>query len=701
MIALLVAIQLVQPVDARNNAPVSGLLNRTKLLAGAWFLAIAIVVLGPLLLSGYLLLLDFPGGPHIPWVSLFPLPSQAFVSAGAPVISVLRVFTFVLSEQTPKLLIVAGIVVAGVGLFRFLTSCLRLGSIPALTGATMFAINPFVYDRILAGQLLVFLAYALLPWALPSLWRLALGGTPRALIWSVSWAAVIGIVNVQIGIVAFLLVLAAIVAAPRSLLLKIGFVAAASATLLLVDLYWLLPLAVSTTPHAVGAGDLTVYATRPRSASVLGHVLLLQGFWRTEFSTPLRSYPLIFLLTFVPLLAVAGAGVIAATASAEYHLPAMGLALAALIALVLSMGTSFPPTAPISRFLFTYLPGYGLFREPQKWLTVVALAYGIFAAVGLDALAQALARRPPYGLRLLVLAPLLPLVASHIMFWGFQGRVGTSNFPAGWTRAEASIAGQPGNLLFLPWHLYEPLPFTQDRIVANPAPSYFTIPTLVSTNAGLGKKDATAPTDARTGYVNELVHHPRLMKHFGHLMAPLGVHYIALAHVADAHSYRFLNRQDDLRRIFNTKTLSLYRNTAFRGSLYSLNPSRIASTAHEIITSPSRQQRVSDSLVTTSNREFRAGIGGPTWTRQLSLWRRFSAPRNYYVGTDLSCRDGWRLGDSAPFCNLGTLAAFSPTGKGAVLWRPGFGTQLIGLLISVMALLALAIGCWFARPGET
>ncbi|MEA2505589.1 MAG: hypothetical protein QOH48_207, partial [Actinomycetota bacterium] len=253
MIALLAAIQPMQP-STRDNAAVSELLNRTRVLAWAWFLAVTVAVLGPLLLPGYLLLLDFPSGPHIPWVSLFPLPSQGLVSAGTPMINALRLFTIVLPEQTPKLLIVVSIIVAGVGLFRFLTSCLRLGSIPALAGSTMFAINPFVYDRILAGQLLVFLAYALLPWALSSLLRLALGGTPRALIWSVSWMAVIGIVNVQIGIVAFLLVLAAIVTAPRSLLLKIGFVAAASATLLLVDLYWLLPLAVSTTPHAVGAG---------------------------------------------------------------------------------------------------------------------------------------------------------------------------------------------------------------------------------------------------------------------------------------------------------------------------------------------------------------------------------------------------------------------------------------------------------------
>jgi hypothetical protein len=672
-----------------------------KLLAVAWFVSVALGVLGPLLLPGYLLLLDFPGGPRIPWVSPFPLPSQAFVSAGAPVISLLRSLALVVPEETPKLLIITSILVAGFGLFRFLSVCLIFRPIPALTGATLFAINPFVYDRALAGQLLILLAYAFLPWALPSLMRLTREGTTRALIWSLAWTAAIGIINLQIGGVALLLLLTAITSAPRTSLVKLGFLSGAVATLLVVNLYWILPLAASTTPHTVGSGDLAAYGTRPHSAAVLGAVLLLHGFWRLEFSTPLSNYPLIFLFSFIPLLAAAAAGVISAMTSERYRGPAAALGAAALVGLVLAMGTSFPPTAPISRFLFTNLPGYGLFREPQKWLALVALAYSVFTAAGLQVLAVSFAKWRRHSSWILLLTPLLPLIATHIMLWGFQGRVDVSRFPTGWAHAEAETASQSGKLLFLPWHLYEPLPFTQARIVANPAPSYFTIPTLVSTSSGLSTRDATAPTDPRTNYVSQLVSQPGHMKHFGHLMAPLGVHYIALANVADARSYRFLDRQHDLHRVFKTKSLSLYRNKAFRGSFYSLLPRRTPSSIRSLINSAPLQQRAGESLLAGPQGQNRAGISGPSWTRRLRFWPRFSAPRHDYVGTDLSCRDGWRFGESAPLCNLGTVAAFPPSTEGAmVLWRPGFGTQLIGYATSLIALLGLVAVCWRTRMSQ-
>jgi hypothetical protein len=678
----------------RNNAGVKGLFRELWVWVLGWFLGLALVVLGPLLLPGYLLLLDYPSGPHVPWISLFPLPSEAFISAGAPVIALLRALALLLPEQTPKLLVAFAIIVAGIGLFRFLTVCISVRPIPALVGATWFAINPFVYDRAISGQLLILLAYAMLPWALPSFLRLQQQGTVSPWVRSVLWTTIIGIVSVQLGIMALLLLLASIVLGNRRLIQKVASLAGALAAWILVHLYWLLPLAASVTDRNVRTGDINVYATRPHSAAVLPSVLLLHGFWRTEFVTPLKSYPVIFILSLIPLLVAAVGGVIISMRSDRYRAPAIALGLVSIVALVLAMGTSFPMTAPISRFLFANLPGYGLFREPQKWLALMALAYAVFAAVGLDALTTIL-QRWRYAPRLVSVALLLPLIATHIMLWGFMGRVDVSKFPNGWARAEQATVGRSGKLLFLPWHLYEPLPFTQDRIVANPASSYFTMPTLVSTSASLGKRNATPATDPRTNYVAHLLDDPLRLHHFGHLVAPLGVHYIALAKVADAWLYRFLARQNDLRRIFDTRSLALYRNTAFRGDLYSLRPKPISGSVHRVIGRARLQREASKSLIASSRRLNRKGISGPAFTQHLSLWKRISVPRMDYLGTDLGCKDGWRLGESLPLCNLGVVAAFPPQKvRAQALWRPGFGTQLIGYLISGAALLALS-AAWF------
>ncbi|MDP9225745.1 MAG: hypothetical protein M3P18_18280, partial [Actinomycetota bacterium] len=403
-----------------------------------------------------------------------------------------------------------------------------------------------------------------------------------------------------------------------------------------------------------------------------------------------------------PLLVAVGVGVIAAMGSERFRRPATALGIACLIALVLAMGTSFPPTASLSRLLFEHVAAYSLFREPQKWVSLVALGYAVFAAAGIDA-ARTVGPRlriPLHDVVFLGLA--LPLIATHVMLWGLGGQVKTSAFPRAWAQAEAAIRGKPGKLLFLPWHLYEPLPFAGNRVLANPAPDYFSLPTLISTRAELSTRRSVAATDPATQYVDELLRHRSDLRYFGHLIAPLGVHYVALASVADAPTYHFLASQRDLRSLFTTGSLTLYDNTAFRGSLYNIHQRVASRSIRQLLASPTLQRKTSYFLNATSGSV--EGIKGPSETRALPLWQRVSSSRRGYLGTDLSCADGWRLGSSVPVCNLGAVAAFRKNTRQAVLWRPGFGTQILGYAVSSVALIALVLGCWGTRnqlPGTS
>jgi hypothetical protein len=396
-----------------------------------------------------------------------------------------------------------------------------------------------------------------------------------------------------------------------------------------------------------------------------------------------------FLFSFVPLVFAAGAGVLAAVASDRLRRPAAALGVACIIALVLAMGTSFPPTAPLSRLLFKHVSGYGVFREPQKWAGLVALGYAVFVAAGIDALRTAFGRRGISMKHVTLLGLALPLVATHVMLWGFGGQVNNSTFPKSWARAQSILEGKPGNLLFLPWHLYEPLPFAQNRVVANPAPDYFSTPTLISTSAELKTRQPTAPTDPRTNYIHNLLVHQRTLKYFGHLVAPLGIHYIALARVADANRYRFLSRQKDLRRLTSEPALTLYENKAFTGTIYRLHPIIASSSVERLLRSPASQRGASYFLNATSSSP--GGVRGPSATRAFRIWPRIPSSRPDDVGTDLSCTDGWRLGRSPSICNLGVVAAFHSRADPAILWRPGFGTQLLGYALSIITVIALLV----------
>ena len=75
-----------------------------------------------------------------------------------------------------RVLLVAIVLLAGLGVHRLVAG--ERAGLAAFAGV-LYAINPFVYDRLLTGQWFLLLGYAVLPWALRALIR-TLRGERRA-----------------------------------------------------------------------------------------------------------------------------------------------------------------------------------------------------------------------------------------------------------------------------------------------------------------------------------------------------------------------------------------------------------------------------------------------------------------------------------------------------------------------------------------
>jgi hypothetical protein len=647
-----------------------------------WFAALGVLVLGPLLRPGYLLLLDAPAGPLPRSYPLAPLPSEGLVSAGAPFGQVTRLLDLVLPQATNKVLVFLTILLGGWGLYRFARFTLQLSSGSSFVGATLFAVNPWTYDRLLAGQLLLTLAFALLAWALPGIHRLIAAPRTTDLIRASAWCAAIGLVDLHVGGMCLLLACFALLvgsdAYPRRVLQVVGVVALVG----VLHAYWVMPAALGDEGARLSASDVEAFAPVPRSLQVLPHVLLLHGFWRTEFDTALSSHPQRFLLCFVPLVAMATLGLNAALSSPVWRRAATGLGLACGAAIVLGMGTSFRPTAGLTRWLFRNVPGYGIYREPQKWIGLLALGYALFAAVG----SEWIRRRLPFsGARVAfcLAATGLPLVATSVMLWGFDGQVRVSEFPSDWERGAQLLAHKRGRLLLLPWNLYQPLPFADGRVIANPADRFFPIPSLMSSDPRIG---GTRTADPRLDLISEVIRSHRRVRKLGHVIAPLGVRYVALARVGDARRYRWVRRQEDLQVIHQGRELVLWENTAWRGDSYGLQKSSDTPASLEQLLSTRGGDRLpADTLIPLKPDTVTGILPEIPVSRELPGWRRPALPETTALGTSLSCLDGWRLGRSEPICHVGAAAAF-PSAPGArILWRPGLAVQLIAYGVSAVA----------------
>jgi hypothetical protein len=596
-----------------------------------------------------------------------------------------------------KALLVLILLGASVGTFHFLTKHVRIVPWAAIGAGTFYAVNPFVYDRMLAGQILLLAGYALLPWALPSLLRMARAGTGIAR--AIGWTVLVGVVDVHVGGMVLLLFVAALIASPADLKAKAVSLLVCGAAIVAVHTYWVVPSVLAGESERLGAGDLLAYAPRPRSASILPHELILHGFWRLEFETPMIVNRGRFLAAFLPLALVSFYGISRSTGARRWARPAAALLAACIIALVLGMGRSFPLTEPLARWLYDNVPGYGIYREPQKWVGLVALGYALFLGVGLDRIAELLGRVRPRASAVVALAAVLPLVATSVMLWGFGGRLQTSEFPEGWYEADERTAGQEGRLVLFPWHLYQPISFAGHRTIANPAHHFFKVPVLISDDPELFVAEETSPADPRDLYVGRLLAGRRRVESFGHLVAPLGARWVGLAHVSDFGSYRrFLARQNDLDPVFEGGGFTLYENRAWEGDSYGLaDGPEDEGRVGELLRDPGAQVSVTDRFTRLESPELGGALPGLSFAKALPIWDRVASVDDSIIGTSNACRDGWRLEDRDAMCNLGSLAAFPAGNGGGALWRPGLVVQLACYAVSLTAGIVLGVACLRSR----
>lgn len=521
-------------------------------------IVIALATFAPLLTRGVVLLIDFgdyPVGPHprIPTTAWgFP---PGLTSRGP--IEVLLVSLFRLASFGPLRLVPVLVVapLAGLGFAR-LFRARPAASVPA---TVLFSINPFVYERLLAGQVYFVFGYALLPGFLSLLvpteegrpWRrgLLLGGLLALLIaLAPHYLFIAGLLLTGVGVGALL----------RRDRRSLWLVASAAAASLALSTYWIVPGGSGRSLlGALSSGDLRAFRTAgdPR-VHLLGNVAGLYGFWRQNGLPKYGFAP--WPVVLVLILAVVGAGLRAGARSPRQRTVLLSLIVVAVMAFFLALGGQ-GPTGGLFTWLFHHVSAFRIMREPQKFVALLALGYAVFYGFGAESL---LARARSVASRRAVASLLvaIPCVYTYTMFWGFHGNVRTARFPTSWAEADRLMGNGSGKVVAFPWHLYETFPWNHDASTPNPAGSYFRRQVIVSPDAEQAGV-ASQSVDARSRYVQFLVGEGARLHHFGNLVAPLDVQYILLSKVNDWAGYKWLYQQRDVHLVREWDDLALFENT--------------------------------------------------------------------------------------------------------------------------------------------
>jgi len=290
-------------------------------------------------------------------------------------------------------------------------------------------------------------------------------------------------------------------------------------------------------------------------------VLALRGFWadaQNLYLMPVDVYAW-WWLPFVFIWGLVVAGMVR-TWRQQRGL-AVTLGGIGIVATILAVG------GPLNDWLASWVPFFGGYREPQKFVALLAFVFSYGAAQGAVALWQWLGQWGSRYQQITLIVVLLPLLGAPLMLGGFAGQLRPRDYPADWYALNSYFREHHAKkVLFLPWHMYMRFDFA-GRVIANPADKFFDPVVITSGDPELkGAKSYGQTADQK--YIGQaLLPAAKKGGAIAGVLATKGVEYIVLAKEFDYKEYEYLQKQLGLKLVKDGPTLQLYKVESLRGGL--------------------------------------------------------------------------------------------------------------------------------------
>jgi hypothetical protein len=456
-----------------------------------WSAVLASIVVGPMAGRGWVLLLDWVTGPRASFGDR--IWSGASLPAGPLFFGPVAVLDGMLGATAGWMVPWLTLVIAGLGGAR-LAGRLADSRAAALTGATAASWNPFMHERLVAGQLAMLLCAAFLPHLAASTADLVRGATGagelrRPVLACAGWWAacaaasvhgvVLGAVLVGAGALVTMVTLGVVAPGGRARIRRAaGALGAATLLTGAITAMWLVPRA-GAAPVGGDRSTVMAFATRPDSSlGLLGGVALQRGFWRASPGAPGSDLGWWWPTAGGVLggAAILGLAIGVRRGGRTTTLVVASVGLAAGGGWLLGTG----PTGPIGGVVTAVVtvPGLRVMREAGKFIALVPLIWTVGLALLADAATRWLPTSRPRASRLTaavaVLGAAAPAALTPGLAWGVGGRLAAVRYPDAWAVIAGELAAdQRGALVRMPFTAYLDPGFTGGRIVRDPARVYF------------------------------------------------------------------------------------------------------------------------------------------------------------------------------------------------------------------------------------
>ncbi|MCV7028127.1 hypothetical protein [Mycobacterium sherrisii] len=405
----------------------------------AYALLLSLLVTGPLLRPGYLLLRDAVSTPR-------SYLSDTALGLTAPPRATPQDFAVALASQlidggvVVKALLVLGLWLAGWGAARLVATALPgAGLSGQFVAATLAIWNPYVAERLLQGHWSLLVGYGCLPWVATAVLRLRSQST--------GWFAL-----------AFWIALAGLTPTGLMLAATVGLVCAVGpgvgrrwlcvAAVLGAALAAALPWLVAASDASLAAPDAAVgvVAFAPRAEpglGTLGSLAGLGGIWNSE-AVPSSRATLFAAVSTLVLLSVVAAG-LPTVLRHRTVVPLLGLATAAVL---LPAALATGPGLHLLASVVDAVPGLGVLRDGQKWVALAMPGYALAGAGAVVTVRRWLSAPADIAAALTACLALIAVLPDAA--WGVGGKVAAVHYPPGWAAVAARINTAPAPVAVLP-----------------------------------------------------------------------------------------------------------------------------------------------------------------------------------------------------------------------------------------------------------
>ncbi|MCX6715652.1 MAG: hypothetical protein NT077_01385 [Candidatus Taylorbacteria bacterium] len=466
-----------------------------------------VVVLWQLLASGYVLTLDMIFGPHVDLVH-----NAGDLWNTAPIWYMLAFVTSILGGWiTQKILL---IVIFFLLFYLPLHFFKKIFSLENTHGAEyvaslVFAINPFVYERFLAGQWNVLCGYVLLVPLTAYLMGFCREWNYKNGLKLLGIIILTGAISTHVFIMSLIVIGVALIVnlishAVATKKLETGFLKSVlllGLSVLVLSSYWLIPAIVSKATPITNFGPENWGAFRTAGSDTVGtlsNVLSLHGFWGehevwvTRFLLP-KDNGWLYGVAFVLFAAIILVGIYAGFTDKRFrNMTIFSIAIMCL-AVVFSCGVGAGIFQNFNIWMFEHLSFWKGFRDTEKWSAIVAVSYALFAGLGSIKILSYFENAnqslwfTKYKRSIFYVLLAIPLLYTPMMLFGFAGQLKTTQYPNSWAEVNNVLKQDKScHALFLPWHGYYNLKFNNDILTANIARNYFDCDIIQGRNMELG-----------------------------------------------------------------------------------------------------------------------------------------------------------------------------------------------------------------------